>query len=337
MNKTKTKYIKALAILLFMAMLMTGLPAPIYAEEITTPTDTVKVLELMETPVEENAEQPIETPPEETEQAEEEPLLPDDPEQPREVPDEETAEPVELSVELPAEQPPEDEILMEDEPSEPITEDKTVEEPSMEEHPVKAAIDTYGYAYLLTDRSTQAFSAANMLEHCFTIEPDGILLVTAFIEQDALSILEVQFLTPAGDPLLAYLYADDLPETLLTGTDIDAAALTTNFSLIFVGDGKVAVFAVEGTAPGTVVEDTPVVEQPDEPERTDIPSEGTSVESDTPIEQTEITVQPPTDALTPEDIPPVEDKPEVEIPLEDFPPCIRRRFRPRYHGHQGFS
>lgn len=323
MNKTKTKYIKALAILLSMAMLMTGLP--IYAEEVTTPTDTVQVLETMETPVEENAEQPVETPPEEPEQAEEEPLLPDEPEQPLEAPDEDTAEP--------AEQPSEDEILMEDELSDPIPENKA--EPSMEEHPVKAAIDAYGHAYLLTDRSTQAFSAANMLEHCFTIEPDGILLVTAFIEQDGLNILEVQFLTPAGDLLLAYLYAEDLPETLLTGADIDAAALTTNFSLIFVGDSKVAVFAVEGTAPGAVEEDTPVVEQPDEleqpeisdqSEQPDIPSEGTSDESDTPIEQPEESEQPPADELTPEDIPPVEDKPEAEIPLEDFPPASEGTF-----------
>lgn len=308
MKKTKTKYIKALAILLSMTMLMTGLPAPIYAEEVTTPNDTGKVLEMMEMPVEGNAEQPVETPPEEPEQAEEEPLLPDDPEQPLEMPDEETAEPVESPVELPAEQPSEDEILMEDALSDPIPEDETVEEPSMEEHPVKAAIDAYGYAYLLTDRSTQAFCAADMLEHCFTIEPDGILLVTAFIEQDGLNILEVQFLTPAGELLLAYLYADDLPETLLTAADIDAAALTTNFSLIFVGDGKVAVFAVKGTAPDAVTEDTPVVDIPDEPE------------------QPEITDQPPTDALIPEDIPPVEDEPEAEIPLEDIPPASEGTF-----------
>ena len=308
MKKTKTKYIKALAILLSMAMLMTGLPAPISAEEVPTPADTLNALEM---PVEGTAEQSVETSPEGPEQDEEELLVPGEPEQPFEVPDEETAEPVESPVELPAEQPPEDE---------------PVEEPSMEEHPVKAAINACGYTYLMTDRSAQAFSAADMLEHCFTIEPGGVLLVTAFIEQDVLNMLEVQFLTPAGDLLLAYMYADDLPETLLTGADIEAAALTTSFSQVFAGDSKVAVFAVKGTAPGAAVEDTPVVDIPDKPEQPDIPSEGTSAESETPIEQPEGSEQPPTDELIPEDIPPVEDEPEEELPSEDFTPASEGSF-----------
>lgn len=62
MKKIKSKYIKALAILLSMAMLMTGLPAPIYAEEVATPTDTVEVLETEEIPVEESTEQPSDPP-----------------------------------------------------------------------------------------------------------------------------------------------------------------------------------------------------------------------------------------------------------------------------------
>ena len=71
MKKIKSKYIKALAILLSIAMLMTGLPTPIYAEEVATPTDTVEVLETEEIPVEESTEQPSEAPSEEPEQVEE--------------------------------------------------------------------------------------------------------------------------------------------------------------------------------------------------------------------------------------------------------------------------
>ena len=418
MKKIKSKYIKALAILLSMALLMSGLPAPIYAEEVATPTDTVEMLEAVETPIEETDEQPVELPPEETEQAEEEPLPPDEPEQPVEAPDEEPEEPVEPPVEIPVEdepvtepelpveespdepaeetpdkpiqedQPaeelipedapvedqeqgseeppaanddpiveddpetdlpveelPEDEILIEDEPTEPIPEDEPVEETVTDVHSVKAAIDAYGYAYLMTDHSIQAFSAADMWEHCFTIEPDGILLVTDFIEQDGLDILEVQFLAPNGDLILAYVYADDLGETLLTSADIDVAALATNFALVFVGDGKVAVFAVEGMAPGEVVDDVPVEvipdepeqseepeqpaeelpEQPDQTEQPDFPSEETPVEPDEPLEQPEVEVPPVDDPLL-EEIPPVEDEPQMELPVEEFTPASEGAF-----------
>ena len=418
MKKIKSKYIKALAILLSMALLMSGLPTPIYAEEVATPTDTVEMLEAVETPIEETDEQPVELPPEEPEQAEEEPLPPDEPEQPVEAPDEEPEEPAEPPVELPAEdepvyepellveespdepaeetpdepiqedQPaeelipedapvedqeqggeeppadnddpiveddpemdlpveelPENEILIEDEPTEPVPEDEPVEETMTDVHPVKAAIDAYGYAYLMTDHSIQAFSAADMWEHCFTIEPDGILLVTDFIEQDGLKILEVQFLAPNGELILAYVYADDLSETLLTGADIDVAALTTNFALVFVGDGKVAVFAVEGMAPGEVVDDVPVEvipdepeqpeepekpaedlpEQPDQTEQPDLPSEETPVEPDEPLEQPEVEVPPADDPLL-EEIPPFEDEPQMELPVEKFTPASEGAF-----------
>ena len=68
-------------------------------------------------------------------------------------------------------------------------------------------------------------SFLTMREHCFTLEPDGILLVTDFIEQEGLNILEVQFLAPDS-------------ELILTGAYIDAAALTTHFALSFLGDRK---------------------------------------------------------------------------------------------------
>ena len=404
MKKIKSKYIKALAILLSMAMLMTGLPTPIYAEEVATPTDTVEVLETEETPVEENTEQPIEMPDEVVEPIEPpveiptedepvtEPTEPDIPEQPEqsdipseEMPDEPVQEdtpaddsdpeeepaddpntgseeqpvienePViedEPEQELPVEPLPEDEILIEDDPSESFTENEPIEEVITEENSVKAAIDAYGYAYLMTDHSIQAFSAADMREHCFTIEPNSVLLVTDFIEQEGLHILEVQFLTAAGDLILSYVYADDLPDTLLTGADIDAAALTTNFVLVFVGAGKVAVFAVEGMAPDEVLEDLPVVdipeeseqpselpsvvdipvveqpeeteqpaddlpELPDQSEQTGIPSEETPIEPEVPIEQPEEVVPPVDDSLL-EEIPSIEDESSAEIPVDEI-------------------
>ena len=409
MKKIKSKYLKALAILLSMAMLMTGLPAPIYAETVATPTDTVEVLETAETTVEETVEQSSEIPSEESEQVEEPPTLPEEPEEPEqpvEMPEEETAETVEPPVETPAEDEPvtepiepdipeqseipyvetpdepvqedvpadapdpgeepaadpnagseeppaiedepviedepeqelpveplpEDEILIEDDPSEQFPEDEVMEEVITEENPVKAAVDANGYAYLMTDHSIRAFSDADMWEHCFTIEPDGILLVTAFIEQDDQNILEVQFLTPSGELKLAYVYADELPDTLLTGADIDIAALTTNFALVFVDDGKVAVFAVYGVAPGELIEDQPVVGIPTEPDQ----SEEAPPDEDVPVteqpnvpdepDQPEGTDQPPKDDLIPEVIPPVEDEPDTEIPVEEITPASEGTF-----------
>ena len=64
----KTTLIKALALLLSFAMLMTGLPAPSIAETIATPTDTV--IEQSEEIVIED-EQPVEEVPDE-------PLVPDE-------------------------------------------------------------------------------------------------------------------------------------------------------------------------------------------------------------------------------------------------------------------
>lgn len=381
MKKIKSKYLKALAILLSVTMLMTGLPAPIYAESVATPTDTVEVLETEEVPVEENAEQPAETPSEEPEQVEEppvetpaedepvteldEPEIPEQTEQ-SDIPSEETpdesiheeiptddscpaeepadapeeaveAQPVvedepviedESEQEIPVEPLPEDEILIEDDPSEPIPEDETIEEVITEENPLKAAIDAHGYTYLMTASSIQAFSDADMWEHCFTIEPNGILLVTAFIEQDGLNILEVQFLTPSGELILAYVHADDMPDTLLTGADIDAAALTTDFALVFVGDGKVAVFAVDGMAPGAVVEEQPVVDIPVEPEQSEelLPVEipvQPDLPANQPMEEPAVN-ETPTEDEQPEEVPVETEQPE-ETPsdptvIEDIPP-----------------
>ena len=69
----KTTLIKALALLLSFAMLMTGLPAPSIAESVATPTDTV--IEQSEEIVIED-EQPIEEAPDEPVAPDEEPELP---------------------------------------------------------------------------------------------------------------------------------------------------------------------------------------------------------------------------------------------------------------------
>lgn len=314
----KTTLIKALALLLSFAILMTGLPAPSIAETIATPTDTVieqseEIVIEDEQPVEEVPDEPL-VPDEETELPPIEDEMATEPEIPMEDdedatfpednppaddgtgdlptddvdPETETEEPSgdepvtddEPLEELPEETLPDEEIEIPDVPTEdaeteippvedePIVddflpEDEPLDEPIVIEHPVKAAIDANGYAYLLAENSFDAYNTPDMSEHIFTVHA-GVLLATDFMDEGDWSIIEVQFLTAGGEALTAYAYVDDLPDTLLGRAVLDEIALTTNFVLVFVGDGKVAIFEVDGEAP--YVEELPPVELPEEPE-----------------------------------------------------------------------
>ena len=314
----KTTLIKALALLLSFAMLITGLPAPSIAETIATPTDTVieqseEIVIEDEQPVEEVPDEPLvpdeetEIPPIEDEMATEpeipmeddedaafpeddppvdddagdlpaddvdseteneepsgdEPVTDDEPleEQPEEtLPDEEIEIPDIPTEDAETEIPPvEDEPIVDDF----LPEDEPLDEPIVIEHPVKAAIDANGYAYLLAENSFDAYNTPDMSEHIFTVHA-GVLLATDFMDEGDWSIIEVQFLTAGGEALTAYAYADDLPDTLLERTVLDEIVLTTNFALVFVGDGKVAIFEVDGETP--YVEELPPVELPEDPE-----------------------------------------------------------------------
>ena len=287
----KTTLIKALALLLSFAMLMTGLPAPSIAETIATPTDTVieqseEIVIEDEQPVEEVHDEPL-VPDEETGLPPIEDEMATEPEIPMEDdenatfpednppaddstgdlptddvdPETETEEPSgdepvtddEPFEEQPEETQPDAEIEtpdipvedeetelppVEDDPTENdfLPEDEPLDEPIVIEHPVQAAIDANGYAYLMAEDSFDAYSAPDMSEHIFTVHA-GVLLVTDFMDEDAWSIIEVQFLTVDGEALTAYAYADDLPDTLLERAVLDEIALNTNFALVFVGDG----------------------------------------------------------------------------------------------------
>ena len=314
----KTTLIKALALLLSFAMLMTGLPAPSIAETIATPTDTVieqseEIVIEDEQPVEEVPDEPL-VPDEETEIPPIEDEMATEPEIPMED-DEDAAFPEDnppaddgtgdlptddVNPETETEEPSGDEPVTDDEPleeqpeatlpdeeieipdvptedaeteippveDEPIVddflpEDEPMDEPIVIENPVKEAIDANGYAYLLAENSFDAYNTLDMSEHIFTVHA-GVLLATDFMDGGDWSIIEVQFLTAGGEALTAYAYADDLPDTLLERTVLDEIALTTNFALVFVGDGKVAIFEVDGETP--YVEELPPVELPEEPE-----------------------------------------------------------------------
>jgi len=302
MKKIKSKYLKALAVLLSMAMLLTSLPVPIYAESVSTPTDTEELTPAEDLPVEEEITVPDESAMEEPalediaeEESPAEPLaeetfpVPDESaEQPDEIPMEDESgeeipadDPAKMPSEsfqddatadelFPADEPtqeteentaeeavteevPESELPVELLPEEPMPPEETPvelpledeEEPIVYQHPVQAAVDANGYAYLITEYSVRVFDDEVMQNHTFTIEENSILLVTAFIEQGSESILEVQFLSVEGEVHRAFVYASDLPDAPLSSEELDTAALTVPFAITFVGESKALVFEAE--------------------------------------------------------------------------------------------
>lgn len=389
MRKRKSKYIKALAVVLSMMTIMAGLPIPAtvgysIGEEIMEPAaeQPEEVMEpetiAEETEIDESeevlpdegteTEQPQDEPPQEESPADAEGQTEIAPEAPtesvspdegvtEEIPEnapseeypleeqpveddsvlieesEETEEPTESAEEQPSDEVTEDtlpdelsaeEVMPEDDGVEAELEESTTDEILEYEHPVKTALLSSGYAYLMTERDVQVFASSDMQEVIFTISPNGILLVTAFIEQET-NILEVQFMTASGETITGYVYADELPDNLLTSSDIDAAALVTNFSLVFVGDGKVAVFEVAGETYIPISTETPAeMEQPAESPEEDAPSElpvETPAEDD-PFEQPEepqLEDSPLEESSQSEEteLPPAEDETMEEVPESD--------------------
>lgn len=396
MRKRKSKYIKALAVILSMITIMAGLPIPVTVgysvgeeilepdaeqlEDVMEPETIAEEIEINESEEvlsdeETETEQPQDEPPQEEPPAdaegqteiapeasaesvspdedaaekipenapsEEHPLEEEQPVEDDSVlieESEETEEPAESTEEQPNDEVSEDtlpdelpaeEVMPEDDGVEAELEESTTDEILEYEHPIKTALLSSGYAYLMTERDVQVFASSDMQEVIFTISPNGILLVTAFIEQET-NILEVQFMTASGETITGYVYADELPDNLLTSSDIDTAALVTNFSLVFVGDGKVAAFEVAGETNILLSTETPEeVEQPAESPEEDVPSEEpveTPAEDD-PLEQLkepQVEDSPLEESSQSEETehPPAEDETMAEVPesevLEEAP------------------
>lgn len=209
----------------------------------------------------------------------------------------------------PEEMPPQEDITEEFPPDE--AEEETVEV----ELSVKAMLAAQGYAYLMTDHDTQAYSAPDLEQCVFIIAPGGILLMTACAEQENRDVLEARFLTAEGEAMTAYVDANDLPDLPMDSADVEAAVNTTAFALVFVGDGKAAVFAVEGTVPGAE-EAPPMEETPSIPESpTDQTAEEPTAEPQPPVEQfpeEPIPENTPAADEWPDDLPA-----ETELPAEE--------------------
>ena len=298
---------RVLALVLSVVLVLTGMPMAVFAEEIATPTELEQPEEnatAMEEVVEEVPVTEEEQPAEEEVPAEGEIPVLDDSQLPADVVDElvPSDDPVEEAPEdLPADDgeqeqlpdqeefpeensdeipPVEDEIIVEDEPADDMPEEEELyfedeiatepEEITEDEHPVKGMLEASGYAYVMTDDAVSAYADADLQEYMCSIAPGSALLVTAFIELDAMDVLEVQFMADACE--LAYVDAADLPEGVLTDDDLAILYQTAPFALILLDGMEAAVFAatveypIEDEQPVEVVppvEDIPV-EQPTE-------------------------------------------------------------------------
>lgn len=230
------------------------------SEEIEEPADDELVIE-----DETDTEQPIESLPEEAPDTPDEPVVEDDP-----IISDETIE------------------------DEPITEDETEDAPVVVEHPVQVAVAANGYAYLMAEQSIAVYNTSELYEQTYTVH-GGVLLVTDFLELDGWYIVEVQFMTATGEAVLAYAYADELPEQPLTNGEVSAVAQMTSYALVMLDYGEAFMFMVEAEPVGAVVDEVPPVEEqpseiPEEPEISDIPvvddaSEDEEILMELPIEE----------------------------------------------------
>lgn len=198
-------------------------------------------------------------------------------------------EAVETSADVQTTEPPE-EMPPQDETAAALPPDEAEEENVEVELSVKAMLAAQGYAYLMTERDTQVYSAPDLEQCVFIIAPGGILLMTACAEQEKRDILEARFLTAEGEAMTAYVAANDLPDLPMDSADVEAAVSTTAFALVFVGDGKAAVFAVEGTLPGAE-EAPPMPDQTEEPavipnQPAVLPTEAPGVDTELPFHET---------------------------------------------------
>lgn len=230
------------------------------SEEIEEPADDELVIE-----DETDTEQPIESLPEEDPDTPDEPVVEDDP-----IISDETIE------------------------DEPITEDETEDAPVVVEHPVQVAVAANGYAYLMAEQSIAVYNTSELYEQTYTVH-GGVLLVTDFLELDGWYIVEVQFMTATGKAVLAYAYADELPEQPLTNGEVSAVAQMTSYALVMLDYGEAFMFMVEAEPVGAVVDEIPSVEEqpseiPEIPEISEIPvvndeSEDEEILMELPIEE----------------------------------------------------
>lgn len=211
------------------------------SEEIEEPTNDEPVID--DAP---DTEQPIESLPEDDPDTTDEPVVEDDP-------------------------------IIPDEPivDETIPGDETEDAPVVVEHPVQAAVAANGYAYLMAEQSIAVYNTPELYEQTYTVH-GGVLLVTDFLELDGWYIVEVQFMTATGEAVLAYAYADELPEQPLTNGEVSAVAQITSYALVMLDYSEAFMFMVEAEPVGAVVDEVPPVEEqpseiPEEPEISDIP------------------------------------------------------------------
>lgn len=212
-----------------------------------------------------NPEETLPSNEEESASTEEEPINPAETESTEEDPEsDESAEATNTDTEEQLPQKAEDESTQGSEElpaSDEIPANEEVPEIAEEqEDSLKALMAEYGYAYVRVSQDTPVYTHSDCSEegHFFTVI-DGILLVTAVLEQEDGNALRIWFVS--GDQFVcAYVREEDLDQTLLTPEEIEQLSREEPCEMVFADVGELLAFVVEGEAVQVpVAEETPEV------------------------------------------------------------------------------
>ena len=314
------------ALLLTVIMALSCVPMTAMAEEPAMPDEGISVEVIPDDSVSEPAEEPVPDVPDkqpvEQEPVEEIPMEEENPSElvaEGETPEEEPADlPEETQDELPEDDDPDDLPVSEEPPQDEPVEVSSVdieleqtkqndEEPADDRHPLKVALDTYGYVYVATVRKTGVYSSpvlkADTLVYTTTNDV-FLVLATSYTEHDT---VVVWFLDEDGNVVKGFVSLDNLDDKFLLDDEIDG------INYLPLGEGMTSIgmmglFVVNGSYPEYMDENEmppePITEPEDDPLFPDEPEQ----------EETEPTEIPAWDVLFVEP----EDDPE-EVGKEDDP------------------
>ncbi len=220
-------------------------------------------------------------------------------------------------------------------PEEGVSEELPAEEAVSElMNPVQAAVAEKGYTYLMTDDTIPVYETEQLQKLVFTLYPENLILVSAYLEQDNRNVLEVRFYASEEMAVIGYVDALSLSDQVLGDEEIRSFVADSPYFLDFVGNGKVAIFLASGEMPAVEsqidMEDNELEETEQEvlPEEELVPGEEPGVlpeedstQIDTGSENESVVETHPGEDVISESIPSVEESTQdiMEEAAEDLP------------------
>ncbi len=143
-----------------------------------------------------------------------------------------------------------EDLVEEVNPEEGVSEELPAEESVSElMNPVQAAVAEKGYTYLMTDNTIPVYETEQLQKLVFTLYPENLVLVSAYLEQDNRNVLEVRFYASEEMAVIGYVDALSLSDHVLEDEEIRSFVADRPYLLDFVGNGKVAIFLASGEMP----------------------------------------------------------------------------------------